>query len=58
MATFQQIWRVGRRVQENAAPHRKGSIRARKGTGANARITVNLDAHPPQTFHPAQLTPL
>ena len=54
--TFQQQWRPGRRVQEAAAPHRKGTIRARQGTGANARITVGLDGHPPQTFYPAQLT--
>ena len=58
MATFQQTWRVGRRVQEKASPFRKGTIRARQGTGANARITVALDGRPPATFHPAQLTPL
>lgn len=56
--TFQQTWRVGRRVQETAAPHRKGTIRARAGTGVNARITVALDGRPPATFTPAQLTPL
>ena len=55
---FQQTWRIGRRVQENAAPHRKGTIRARRGTGANAVITVNLDGRPPASFRPAQLTPL
>ena len=58
MATFQQIWKVGRRVQEKAAPHRKGSIKARRGTGANAVIVVNVDGRPPASFHPAQLTPL
>ena len=56
--TFQQMWRIGRRVQEAAAPHRKGSIRARAGTGPNARITVNLDGRPPVTLRPGQLTPL
>lgn len=54
--TFQQKWRIGRRVQETAPPHRKGSIKARQGTGANARITVALDGRPPQTFKPARLT--
>lgn len=57
-ATFQQTWRIGRRVQEKAAPHRKGSIKARQGTGANAQITVALDGRPPAKFRPAQLTPL
>jgi hypothetical protein len=55
---FQQTWRIGRRVRENAAPHRKGTIRARSGTGNNARITVNIDGRPPATFSPRQLTPL
>ena len=53
--TFQQQWRPGRRVQEAAAPHRQGSIKARQGTGENARITVALDGRPPVTFKPAQL---
>lgn len=56
--TFAQTWRIGRRVQEKAAPHRKGTIRARNGTGANARILVGLDGRPPHTFTPGQLTPL
>jgi hypothetical protein len=56
--TFQQTWRPGRRVQENAPPHRQGSIRAVRGTGGNATITVNLDGRPPASFRPAQLTPL
>ena len=54
--TFSQAWSVGRRVRETAAPHRKGTISARQGTGTNARITVNLDGRPPQAFFPAQLT--
>ncbi len=56
--TFAQTWRIGRRVQEKAAPHRTGTIRARQGTGPNAIIVVNLSGHPPQNFRPAQLTPL
>ena len=56
--TFQQTWRIGRRVQEVATPHRKGSVRVVQGTGPNAVIVVNLDGHPPASFHPAQLTPL
>jgi hypothetical protein len=58
VATFQQTWRIGRRVQEKASPHRKGTIRARRGTGTNAVIVVNLDGRPPASFRPAQLTPL
>ena len=54
--TFQQQWRPGRRVEEAAAPHRRGTIRAVQGTGANARVTVGLDGRPPTTFRPAQLT--
>lgn len=56
MATFQQTWKIGRRVQETAAPHRKGTIKARQGVGANAVITVALDGRPPASFRPAQLT--
>jgi hypothetical protein len=56
--SFRQKWRIGRRVQENAAPHRKGSIRAVHGTGSNAVITVALDGRPPANFRPSQLTPL
>lgn len=56
--SFAQQWRIGRNVQEKAAPHRKGVIRARQGTGANARITVTLTGSHPVTFTPAQLTPL
>lgn len=58
MSTFQQTWKIGRRVQENAAPRRKGTIKARQGTGANAVIVIALDGRPPASFHPAQLTPL
>lgn len=54
--TFRQQWRAGRRVKENAAPHRTGSIRAALGTGSNATIIVNLDGRPPASFRPAQLT--
>ena len=55
-ATFQQTWRIGRRVQENAAPRRKGSIRVVQGTGSNAVIVVNLDGRAPTSFQPGQLT--
>ena len=57
-STFQQVWHIGRTVQENAPPRRKGTIRARSGTGANAVITVALSGRPPANFRPAQLTPL
>jgi hypothetical protein len=56
--SFAQTWRIGRQVQEKAAPHRKGTIRARAGTGNNARITVLFTGSPPVTLHPPQLTPL
>jgi len=56
--SFAQKWRIGRPVQEIAAPHRKGTIRARRGTGTNAIIVVNLTGRPPTSFRPAQLTPL
>ena len=56
--TFVQTWRIGRQVQENAAPRRKGTIRAVQGTGANAVITVNLTGHAPVSLRPGQLTPL
>ena len=56
--SFQQEWRIGRNVEEVASPHRRGVIRSRTGTGANATITVNLSGHPPVNYRPAQLTPL
>ena len=54
--TFRQRWKIGRRVQENAAPHRKGSIRFVRGTGSNAVVIVNLDGRPPASFRPSELT--
>ena len=54
-ATFQATWRIGRRVQEVAAPHRRGSIRAVLGAGVNAIIIVGLDGSHPANFRPAQL---
>ena len=54
--TFQQAWRAGRRVKERSAPHRAGTIRARRGTGTNAVIIVNLTGLPPASFRPSQLT--
>ena len=55
-ATFQATWKIGRRVQEAAAPHRKGSIRLVRGAGVNAVITVGLDGSHLANFRPAQLT--
>lgn len=49
------VFRVPQRVQEAAAPHRKGTVKAVQGSGENARITVALDGWHPVTFHPAQL---
>jgi len=40
------------------ATGRKGTIRARQGTGSNAVIVVALTGGTPTSFHPAQLTPL
>jgi hypothetical protein len=57
-ASFHATWRIGRRVQEVAAPRRKGSVRTVLGVGANAVIVVSLDGRPPANFRPAQLTPL
>ena len=57
-ASFHATWRIGRGVQEKAAPHRRGTIKATQGTGNNANIIVLLTGHPPVTFHPPQLTPL
>jgi hypothetical protein len=54
-SNFQRAWRPGRTVQEAASPHRKGTIRAVRGTGGNAVVTVNLNGHPPQNFRPGQL---
>lgn len=56
--TFQQTWRIGRRVQEVAGLHRRGSVRRVQGSGPNALIWVNLDGRPPTAFRPAQLLPL
>jgi len=53
--TFTQQWKTGRRVQEKAAPHRKGTIRTVRGTGVNAVITVGLDGWHLASFRPAQL---
>jgi hypothetical protein len=53
--TFQQQWRPGRAVRELAAPYRKGTIRARIGTGANAAIVVNVTGGHPTSFRPSQL---
>lgn len=55
--TFQQTWHIGRTVQVKAT-RRKGAIRARRGTGANATIVVAITGGVPTSFRPAQLTPL
>jgi hypothetical protein len=54
-SSFSSLWRPGRRVQELASPHRKGTIRAVKGSGNNAQVTVGLDGRAPVTLHPPQL---
>lgn len=56
--SFMETWNVGRRVQEIAVPHRKGTVRNVFGTGPNARVLVALDGLPAATFYPAQLEPL
>lgn len=53
--TFQQQWHPGRRVQEVAAPHRKGTIVAVLQPGPNATIVVRLDGWHAVSFSPAQL---
>jgi hypothetical protein len=54
-ASFHSAWRIGRNVQEIAAPHRKGRIKSVAGTGVNAEVLVTFSGHPPVTFKPAQL---
>lgn len=54
-SSFSALWKPGKRVQEVAPPHRKGTIRAVKGSGNNATIVVGLDGRAPQNFHPPQL---
>lgn len=49
------VFKILDRVQEVASPHRKGTVRAVKGTGVNAVITVGLDGRPPTNFRPADL---
>lgn len=50
------LFRVGARVQEIAAPHRKGTVRAIKRTGPTALIWVGLDGYTIAVFHPSGLT--
>jgi hypothetical protein len=54
-ATWVQMWAIGRRVQEIDAPHRKGTIKARRGTGEWGILIVNLDGGHPQNFYSKQL---
>jgi len=49
------VFKVGQAVQQAAAPHRKGHVRAVSGSGINAQITVNLTGWHPVTLHPAEL---
>jgi hypothetical protein len=54
-ATSGTPFRIGRRVQEIPAPHRKGTVAVVHGSGVNAVITVRLDGFHPANFRPAQL---
>ncbi|GEM_PF-7002259 len=49
-------YKIGRRVQEIPAPHRKGTIAVVHGRGPGAIITVRLDGTHPANFSPGQLT--
>ena len=51
MAAF----KVGQHVQEVAAPHRKGYVRAIRGSGPSSHITVALTGLHPVDFRPAQI---
>jgi hypothetical protein len=50
------LFKVGSRVQEVAAPHRKGTVRAIRGRGASAVIAVGLDGYTIAYFRPSALT--
>lgn len=50
------LYRPGQRVQEAAAPHRKGTVTAVKGRGAFALIWVRLDGLGTAAFRPGGLT--
>ena len=58
MARFSTLWKPGKRVQQTAAPHRKGTVSRVAGTGQNARITVNFDGGHAVTLYPGQLSSL
>ena len=48
-------FKAGNQVQEIAPPHRKGRVKATKGSGPNERITVALTGWHPVTFTPSQI---
>ena len=54
-SSFSALWKPGKRVQEVASPHRRGTIRHVAGSGSNAIVVVGLDGRAPQNFHPPQL---
>lgn len=54
-AAFGTLWRAGKRVQQTAAPHRKGTIARVAGAGPGARVTVNFDGWHPLTLSASQL---
>ena len=47
--------KVGNPVQEIAPPHRKGAVRAVKGSGPQANVTVNLTGWHPVTLKAFQI---
>jgi hypothetical protein len=49
------VFKARQRVQEVAAPHRKGTVRNADGTGLNATIWVDLDGWHPVPYKPAQI---
>jgi hypothetical protein len=48
-------FKVGNPVQEIAPPHRKGTVRAVKGSGLQADVTVNLTGWHPVTLKASQI---
>ncbi len=48
-------YKAGDKVQQVAAPYRTGRIRAVRGSGADARITVSFPGWHPVTLTPAQI---
>lgn len=50
------LYRPGTRVQELAAPYRKGTVIAVRGRGSYALIWVRLDGRGAVAFHPGGLS--